>query len=74
MTKIIKLQLHSKLMSNLKKLKINPKDKVSKDKHFSVGAVIKNKGKYLIINRNLYPSGYAGIGGHINKNETSFRQ
>ena len=69
MVKTIKIQLHSKVKSNLKKLEIDPKDKVSGNKHFSVGAVIKNRGKYLIINRNLYPPGYAGIAGHINKNE-----
>ncbi|MBS3152882.1 NUDIX hydrolase [Candidatus Woesearchaeota archaeon] len=70
MTKTIKIKLYSKVKSNLNKLKIDPKDKVSKDKHFSVGALIKNKDKYLVINRNLYPPGYAGIAGHVNKRET----
>jgi len=70
MTKTIKIKLYSKVKSNLNKLKIDPKDKVSKDKHFSVGALIKNKDKYLVINRNLYPPGYAGIAGHVQKNES----
>lgn len=68
MTKEIKIPLHSKL-KGLKKIKPDPRDKVLSDKHFSVGAVIKHKNKYLLINRNLYPPGYAGIAGHINKNE-----
>ncbi len=38
--------------------------------HFSVGAVIKNQNKFLIIDRNLKPYGYAGISGHIEEKET----
>ena len=71
MAKIIKL--HNKLKSKLNKIKINPKDKVITNRHFSVGAVIQKKNKYLIINRNLYPPGYAGIAGHVDKNETSYK-
>ena len=70
MIKTVKIPLHSEIKSNLKKLKINKKDKVSGNKHFSVGAIIKNKNKYLVINRNLYPPGYASIAGHMNKDET----
>ncbi len=68
MTKEVKIPLHSKL-KGLRKIKPDFRDKVSGNKHFSVGAVIKHKNKYLLINRNLYPPGYAGIAGHINKNE-----
>ncbi len=70
MAKEVKLQLYSKVKSNLKKLKPNIRDKVMGKKHFSVGAVIKNNNKYLIINRSLYPPGYAGIAGHVDKGET----
>mgnify|MGYP001585641881 CR=1 FL=1 len=69
MVKTIKLHLHSKVKSSLRKLKQDPKDKVSGNKHFSVGAVIIKNNKFLLINRNLYPPGYAGIAGHVNKNE-----
>lgn len=37
--------------------------------HFSVGAVIKIDGKYLLIDRDMEPFGYAGIAGHINEDE-----
>ncbi|MBI2148759.1 NUDIX hydrolase [Candidatus Woesearchaeota archaeon] len=69
MVKTVELPLYNGLKFDLNKLKIDPKDKASRDKHFSVGAIIKKKNKYLIINRNLYPAGYAGIAGHINKGE-----
>lgn len=69
MIKRVKIPLHTKLRSKLKKVKQDPRDKVYKKRHFSVAALIKNKNKYLIINRNLYPPGYAGIAGHINKGE-----
>ena len=70
MVKIVKLPVHKILKSNLKILKLDPKDKVLDNRHLSVGAVIKNKNKYLIINRNLYPPGYASVAGHISKGET----
>jgi ADP-ribose pyrophosphatase YjhB (NUDIX family) len=38
--------------------------------HFSVGAVIENDGKYLLIDRDMEPFGFAGIAGHINEGET----
>lgn len=38
--------------------------------HYSVGIIIKKGKKYLLIDRKLPPYGYAGIAGHINKNET----
>src|SRR3989338_10969839 len=69
MVKIVKLPVHKILKSNLKILKLDPKDKVLDNRHLSVGAVIKNKNKYLIINRNLYPPGYASVAGHVNKGE-----
>lgn len=68
MIKTTKIPLRSKLRG-LNKIKPDPRDKVYKNRHFSVGAVIKNKNKFLLINRNLYPPGYAGIAGHVNKNE-----
>lgn len=37
--------------------------------HFSVGAVIKADGKYLLIDRDMEPLGFAGIAGHINEGE-----
>ena len=67
---MIKLIPNSKIKSKLKKIKTDKTDKVNGKKHFSVGALIKQGNKYLIINRNLYPSGYAGTAGHIQKNET----
>ncbi|GEM_PF-428508 len=70
MIKTFKLSLQGKIKSNLKIIKLDPKDKTAKEKHFSVGAVIKKNNKYLMIKRNLYPPGYAGIAGHVNKNET----
>lgn len=69
MVKEANLPLYSKFKSKLKKIKQDQRDKVSGNKHFSVGAVIKKHDKYLIINRNLYPPGYAGIAGHVNKGE-----
>lgn len=50
-----------------------PKEKLNSKgvlMHFSVGAVIKSKGKYLLIERNIEPLGFAGIAGHINEGET----
>ncbi len=73
MVKIVKIKLHSEIKSKLRKLQIDNLDKVKKNKHFSVGALIKSKNKYLIINRNLYPAGYAGIAGHVMKNEYSLK-
>ena len=67
MVKKVRLPLHSKVKSRLKWIKLDKRDKVFGNRHFSVGAVIKKNGKYLLINRNLYPSGYAGIAGHVNK-------
>lgn len=44
----------------------------SKDKpmHFSVGAVIEVNGKYLLIDRDMEPFGFAGLAGHIDEGET----
>jgi len=49
-----------------------PKTVVTKDNktmHFSVGAVIKRGGKYLLIDRAQMPLGFAGIAGHVDKGE-----
>lgn len=37
--------------------------------HYSVGAVIESKGKYLLIDRALPPYGWAGIAGHLGEGE-----
>jgi 8-oxo-dGTP pyrophosphatase MutT (NUDIX family) len=37
--------------------------------HYSVGALIKKDGKYLLIDRIKPPLGYAGIAGHVDENE-----
>ena len=38
--------------------------------HFSVGAVIEVNGRYLLIDRDIEPLGFAGLAGHINERET----
>ena len=38
--------------------------------HFSVGAVIKIDGKYLLIDRSKEPFGFAGLAGHVDEGET----
>ena len=38
--------------------------------HFSVGAIIQKNSKYLLIDRDIEPFGFAGLAGHINTNET----
>ncbi len=43
------------------------------EKHFSVGAVLKNKGKYLLIERAIYPPGFACPAGHIDTGETPLK-
>ena len=37
--------------------------------HYSVGAIIKNDGKYLIIERKKFPPGFACVAGHVDKGE-----
>lgn len=39
------------------------------DMHFAVGAVIEVDGKYLLIDRDMEPLGFAGIAGHIDEGE-----
>ncbi|MBT5022466.1 NUDIX domain-containing protein [Candidatus Woesearchaeota archaeon] len=39
------------------------------DMHFSVGAIIKRDGKYLLMDRMKPPYGFAGIAGHIDEGE-----
>ena len=38
--------------------------------HYSVGAVIRNDGKYLLIDRVHPPFGFAGPAGHVDEDET----
>jgi 8-oxo-dGTP pyrophosphatase MutT (NUDIX family) len=38
--------------------------------HYSVGAVIKKDNRYLLIDRVVFPLGFAGLAGHIDRNET----
>ena len=38
--------------------------------HFTVGALIKKKNKYLLIERAMAPYGHACVAGHINKGES----
>jgi ADP-ribose pyrophosphatase YjhB (NUDIX family) len=52
-----------------------PKPVLSKSKdgqpmHYSVGALIQKDGKYLLIDREIKPYGYAGPAGHIDEGET----
>lgn len=37
--------------------------------HYSVGAVIEQDGKYLLIERNVPPLGFASIAGHVDEGE-----
>ena len=41
-----------------------------KPMHYSVGALIERKGKYLLIDRLKPPPGFAGLAGHIDQGET----
>ena len=45
------------------------RSKQSKEMHYSVGALIKESGKYLLIDRVKPPYGFAGIAGHVNEGE-----
>ena len=38
--------------------------------HYSVGAIIKKDGKYLLIDRVFPPFGLAGLAGHIDEGES----
>ena len=38
--------------------------------HYSVGALIKKNSKYLLIDRAIFPFGFAGLAGHIDDGET----
>ena len=54
----------------------NPKQGKSKDgklMHYSVGALIKKDGKYLLIDRVKPPLGFAGIAGHIDEGEDEIK-
>ncbi len=51
-----------------------PKSKTIKTRsgkivHYSVGALIRKNGKYLLVDRKKPPFGFAGIAGHIEVNE-----
>ena len=41
------------------------------DLHFAVGAVIKKDDKFLLMDRNIVPLGFAGPAGHVDKGETA---
>ena len=41
------------------------------EKHFSVGAVLKKNGRYLLVKRAVYPPGYACPAGHVDAGESS---
>jgi len=41
-----------------------------KPMHYSVGAIIKKKNKYLLIDRATPPFGFASVAGHVDENET----
>ncbi|MBI2035507.1 MAG: NUDIX hydrolase [Candidatus Liptonbacteria bacterium] len=38
--------------------------------HYSVGAVIMRNGKYLLMDRDMEPFGFAAVAGHIGDDET----
>lgn len=37
--------------------------------HYSVGAVIEQDGRYLLLDRAQFPAGFAAVAGHINEGE-----
>lgn len=48
------------------------KTDAGEDMHYSAGAIIKNeKGEILIIERAVFPPGFAGPAGHIDEGETA---
>ena len=50
-----------------------PKEGKTKEgtrKHYSAGVIIKKDGKYLLINRAIFPPGYASPAGHVDEKET----
>ncbi len=47
------------------------KSKHGKPMHYSVGALIEKDGKYLLIDRNVPPLGFAGPAGHVDEGETA---
>lgn len=51
---------------------LNPKTGIFNGKliHYSVGAVIKQDGKFLLIDRKKPPFGFAGLAGHVDEGET----
>lgn len=46
------------------------KSKAGKEMHYSVGALIERDGKFLLIDRNVPPYGFAGIAGHVDEGES----
>jgi ADP-ribose pyrophosphatase YjhB (NUDIX family) len=46
------------------------KSSKGKDMHYSVGALIEKDEKYLLIDRNVPPYGFACPAGHVDENET----
>lgn len=47
----------------------NGKSKDNRRMHYSVGALIENHGRYLLIDRVKPPFGFAGLAGHIDEGE-----
>ena len=45
------------------------KTKAGTQMHFSVGALIEQEGKYLLIERAVPPLGFAGVAGHVDEGE-----
>ncbi len=50
-----------------------PKESVKDGKiiHYSVGALVEQGGKYLLIDRAIEPFGFAGVAGHVDEGETA---
>ena len=46
------------------------KSQDGREMHYSVGAVIKRDDKYLLVERAIYPPGFAGLAGHVDDGET----
>ena len=70
MVKIVNLHEHVNISHRNKNKLKDGNDKNVNGRHYSVGAVIKKGKKYLMIDRKLFPPGYAGIAGHMQKDES----
>jgi len=47
------------------------RSKIGQPMHFSVGALIKKEGRYLLVDRVQPPLGFAGLAGHVDEGEES---